>query len=653
MVEQAVQTAASARIAGNVPGHRLTDDEIHWFHEGTYHRSYRKLGAHPGESEGVTGTWFTLWAPAARAVGVALDRNGWDGSRHPLQRVPESGLWSGFLPDVGEGTLYKYDIEGADGIRRLKADPYAFRCEVKPNTASIVTVLDGFRWTDKAWQRRKKPAYERPLLIYEVHLGSWKRKPNGEYMTYAELADELVDYAADLGYTHIELLPLAEHPFDRSWGYQATGYYAVTSRFGTPHDFMRFVDRCHARGLGVIMDWVPGHFVRDDHGLREFDGTPLYEHADPQTADRPGWGTLGFDYGKPEVRSFLISNALFWMDVYHIDGLRVDAVTSMIRLDFDKPQGAWRPNARGGYEHDEAIELLRKTNEAVFLAYPNALMMAEESSAWPLVTAPVEAGGLGFNYKWNMGWMNDTLRYFEADPIDRQYHQGLLTFPVMYAYAENFTLPLSHDEVVHGKRSLLHKMPGDILQKFAGWRALLAYWIGCPGKKLLFMGSEFGQFDEWKDESQLDWFLLDDYDTHRKALAYSRALFALYRQEKALWQMDHSPGGFEWIDHLDHAQNVIAYIRRGRSKRETVIIVCNFSPIAREGYRIGVPSPGEYGVLLNSDASEFGGSGRWPAASYRAEKTAWHGHRHSVELALPPLSVVMLKRIVKRGAMLG
>ena len=627
----------------------LTADEIHWFHEGTYHQSYRKMGAHPATEDGKSGVRFNVWAPNAREVRLASDYNGWNGENDRFERLPDSGLWTLFVPDIGEGTLYKYEIVTPEGETILKADPYAYYAEVRPKTASVVTSLEGFEWTDKAWLRSRKSPYEQPMLIYEVHLGSWKKHEDGTLLTYRELAEQLVDHVAELGYTHIELMPLAEHPYDRSWGYQATGYFAVTSRFGTPRDFMYFVDRCHNRGIGVIMDWVPGHFTRDAHGLRLFDGTPLFEHYDPMVADRPGWGTLGFDYGKPEVRTFLISNALFLLEVFHLDGIRIDAVTSMIRRDFEKPDGRWVPGAGGGREDTDAIELLRKLNQAVFLAQPNALMMAEESSAWPLVTAPIEDGGLGFNYKWNMGWMNDTLKYMETDPVHRQYHQNLLTFPICYAYSENFVLPFSHDEVVHGKRSLLHKMPVDYELKFAGLRALLGYWLTFPGKKLLFMGSEFGQFDEWKDETQLDWFLLD-YPLHFKMLQFTKHVNRLYLQEKSLWQLDHQMEGYEWIDHRDHAQNVIVYMRKAKAKNDFIIVICNFSPVTRQGYRIGVPSRGSYMELLNSDDVSFGGTGIVTNGFHKAEKAGWHDQPYSLELTLPPLSVILLKKSKRSGA---
>jgi 1,4-alpha-glucan branching enzyme len=624
-----------------------TPEQVYLFHEGSYYRSYEMMGAHPVTESGKSGVRFTVWAPNAQAVRLASDFNNWDGAGHSFERVHDSGIWSSFVEGLQEGTLYKYEIITPQGDKILKADPFAFQSEVRPRTASVVASLSGYRWKDGGWIRKRKSTYERPLLIYEVHLGSWKKNAEGEFLTYVELADELVDYVAELGYTHIELMPLTEHPYDRSWGYQTTGYYSVTSRYGSPQEFMYFVDRCHSRNIGVIMDWVPGHFTRDAHGLRQFDGTPVFEHADPLISDRPGWGTLGFDYGKPEVRSFLVSNAIFWMDVFHIDGLRIDAVTSMVRRDFDKPHGSWRANSEGGWEDKEAVSLLQKLNEEVFISFPNALMMAEESSAWPLVTAPVETGGLGFNYKWNMGWMNDTLNYFETDPVLRKNYQNLLTFPIAYAYSENFTLPFSHDEVVHGKKSLLNKMPGDMFTKFAGLRALLGYWISFPGKKLLFMGSEFGQFDEWKDETQLDWFLLGDYETHAKTLQYTKRLNELYLEEKAFWQLDHVREGYEWIDHLDHDQNVIVYMRSAKAKGDSIIVICNFSPVQRDGYRVGVPAAGTYVELLNSDDVRFGGSGRVTDGFHETDKTGCHDRKQSIVLTLPPMSVIFLKRMKK------
>ncbi|RXZ81525.1 1,4-alpha-glucan branching protein GlgB [Paenibacillaceae bacterium] len=625
---------------------KLLPEDVYLFHEGNLTQSYRMLGAQPAVHEGTAGVRFTVWAPHAKAVGLAADFNGWEGDTAQLMRYGSSGLWTIFVEGLPEGTTYKYEIVTARGEKLLKADPCAFQAEVRPQTASVVRFLDGYRWRDRKWIRGRKPPYERPVNIYEVNLVSWRKREDGSLYTYRELAGELLDYVVEMGYTHLELMPLTEYPYDLSWGYQATGYFAATSRFGAPHDLMYFVDECHRRGIGVILDWVPAHFAKDAHGLRQFDGYPLYEHDDPLIAEKPGWGTLGFDYSKPEVRSFLISSALFWLDVFHMDGLRVDAVTSMLLRDFEKRE--WRPNAQGGREDPDAVRFLQELNEAVFRQFPHALMMAEESSAWPGVTAPTDRGGLGFNYKWNMGWMNDTLKYFELDPIVRASNQALLTFPVAYAYEENFALPLSHDEVVHGKKSLLGKMPGSYEQQFAGLRTLLGYWMSFPGKKLLFMGGEFGQFAEWKDKEQLDWLLLD-YEMHQKMQHYTRTINQLYKQEKALWQFDHLPAGYSWIDHRDHVQNVIVYMRMGRSRGERVIVIGNMSPVERGDYRIGVPSAGEYAILLNSDDRSFGGTGSLADHAITAEKVPWHGYKHSIVLQLPPLSVLWLKRkIAKR-----
>ena len=626
----------------------IRSEDVFLFHEGTLYESYRLLGSHVvrGLNKEIAGTRFTVWAPHAQAVGVAMDRNHWDGTVHGLERVPQSGLWTGYIEGVGEGTLYKYEIIGSSGEKLLKADPYAFECELRPLTASVVRDIEGYQWRDKSWVRKRKALYDQPMNIYEVHLGTWKYSEAGELLTYRELAGALLDYVVEMGYTHIELMPLTEHPYDLSWGYQVTGFYAATSRFGSPQDLMYLIDECHNRGVGVILDWVPAHFAKDAHGLRQFDGQPLFEHEDPLIAEKPGWGTLGFDYSKPEVRSFLISNALFWMEKYHVDGLRVDAVTSMLLRDFEKTE--WRPNEEGGREDKDAIYFLQKLNETVFGTFPHTLMMAEESSAWPLVTAPVEQGGLGFNYKWNMGWMNDTLSYFELDPILRAGKQSLLTFPIAYAYTDNFVLPLSHDEVVHGKKSLLDKMPGSYEQKFAGLRTLLAYWLSFPGKKLMFMGGEFGQFIEWKDQAELDWLLLD-YEMHQRMQHFTRTVNGLYLQEKALWQLDHEPSGFEWIDHEDHIQNIIVYMRRGKRNGETLIIICNFAPVERQGYRIGVPTAGAYYELLNTSDAEFGGEGQTSQEPYQTDKLPWHDRKFSLELTLPPMSVIWLKKNRGRG----
>ncbi len=624
----------------------LSDHDLFLFHEGTLHRSYLSMGAHVAVSEScAAGVRFAVWAPRAAEVSVVGDFNGWDPAAHPLSRASQ-GVWSGFVEGACEGAAYKYAVKTQDGEWKFKADPYAFFTEVRPKSASIVYDLAGYRWKDALYRKRMERAahYERPMNIYEVHLGTWKTKEDGSPLTYDELAVELVEYAADLGYTHIELLPIAEHPYDRSWGYQATGFFAATSRFGTPKQFMAFVDRCHQRGLGVILDWVPGHFGKDDHGLRRFDGTPTFEPDDERLAEKLEWGTLAFDFGKPEVRSFLISNALFWMDLFHIDGLRVDAVASMLYLNFGKPRERHIYNRYGGEENLEAIQFIKDLNAAVFRHYPQALMMAEDSTAWPLVTAPVHDGGLGFNYKWNMGWMNDMLKYMEEDPIHRKFHHERITFSFFYAFSENYVLPFSHDEVVHGKKSLLGKMPGDYWQKFANLRLLLAYMIAHPGKKLLFMGCEIGMFSEWKDLEQLDWHLLD-YPMHAATRDYVRELNGFYKRQPALWEQDRSMDGFRWISPHDREQSVVSFLRRGREPNEELIVVCNFTPEVRRDYRIGVPRPGVYRELFNTDAERYGGSGVSAGGRIAAEGLPWHDQAYSISVDLPPLGAVMLKRM--------
>ncbi|WP_248925513.1 1,4-alpha-glucan branching protein GlgB [Paenibacillus hamazuiensis] len=629
-----------------------SSEDLYLFHEGSLYHSYRMLGAHFMTWNGIAGVRFAVWAPHARAVRVAGDFNGWDGRKHPMAKVSTWGVWSAFIPGVSEGQYYKYEIETAQGTTIWKADPYAFYSELKPGTASRVYELAGYEWNDGAWfeAKRERSSYNSPMLIYEVHLGTWKKHPDGTFRTYRELADDLVAYAVEMGYTHIELLPLAEHPYDRSWGYQATGYYSVTSRFGTPKDFMYFVDRCHQSGLGVIMDWVPGHFVKDDHGLRLFDGQPLYEPEDPRLADKKEWGTLAFDFSKPEVVCFLISNAVFWMEQFHIDGLRVDAVASMLSLNFMKPREEWIKNRHGGDEHLDAIAFLKKLNETVFAYFPDCLMMAEDSSDWPLVTTPVYTGGLGFNYKWNMGWMNDMLKYMEVDPYFRRGSHRKLTFSFMYTYSENYVLPLSHDEVVHGKKSLLNKMPGDYWQKFANLRALYGYMMAHPGKKLLFMGGEFGQFDEWKDLEDIDWEMIEQYDSHRNMFQYTRDLNRLYRTEPSLWELDHRPEGFEWIDPHDDQQSIVTFMRKAKDPSDFIVFVCNFTPVVHHGYRIGVPMPGEYIEFFNSDMEKYGGSGVCNPAGLKANKLPWHNRPYSIEMTIPPLGAVWLKPVRSAAA---
>lgn len=627
----------------------MSDQELFLFHEGTNYRSYQLLGAHVAAVDGLSGVRFAVWAPDAQRVGVIGEFNNWDGRRHLLEKISTCGIWGLFIPGLKAGDIYKYEIVTAGGEILHKADPVAFAAEIRPKTASMVASLGRYAWQDEQWQaaKAKQSAYEQPINIYEVDLGSWKLGPDRRRLTYRELAPALAGYAVSMGYTHIELLPVAEHPFDGSWGYQATGYYAVTSRYGSPEDFMYFVDYCHQQGIGVILDWVPGHFCKDAHGLARFDGTTLYEYADERRSENRGWGTLNFDLGRPEVMSFLISNAIFWMDVYHIDGLRIDAVANILYLNYGREEGEWSPNRQGGTENLEGIRFLRCLHEAVFASYPQALMIAEDSTAWPLVTKPTFAGGLGFNFKWNMGWMNDMLRYMELEPIHRQFHHNLLTFSFMYAFSENFVLPLSHDEVVHGKRSLLNKMPGDYWQKFANLRAFYAYMMAHPGKKLLFMGGEFGQFIEWNYQDSLDWHLLE-YDMHGKLHNYVRDLNHFYLANPALWQNDYDWNGFSWIDCEDRRQSVLVFKRQGKKDGDWVIVVLNFTPVVRHGYRIGVPAADYYLEEFNSDNPAFGGSGQGNPGKLKPEPEPWQQQAHSLVLTLPPLAAVYLKPVAAK-----
>ncbi|RAP78064.1 1,4-alpha-glucan branching protein GlgB [Paenibacillus montanisoli] len=621
----------------------LSTRDLYLFNKGNLFHSYRTFGAHSVRKGNKRGVRFTVWAPNAKQVRVVGSFNEWNGVEHAMELIGETGVWSLFIPKLKPGTIYKYEIFTKDGNRLLKSDPFAYQSELRPSTASVVAEGFDFKWNDGDWQQRKleDSPYREAMLTYEVHLGSWRNRGKEQFWTYEEMADALVDYVVDMGYTHIELLPLTEHPLDQSWGYQATGYFSPTSRYGTPKQLMHLVDRCHQRGIGVILDWVPGHFCKDDHGLRLFDGTPIYEGKDWKRAEKPLWGTLAFDFGCTEVQSFLISNAIYWMDVFHIDGLRVDAVASMIDLHFDKPQELLTYNAFGGKENTDALRFLKRLNETVFQYFPGALMIAEDSSAWPDVTAPTYMGGLGFNFKWNMGWMNDMLRYMALDPNDRRHHHNLITFSLLYAFSENFVLPLSHDEVVHGKRSLLNKMSGTYEQKFAQLRLFYGYWMTHPGKKLLFMGGEWGQFDEWKDAEDLDWELLD-YDSHGSMHRYVKALNHQYLQQPSLWERDCDPGGFEWIDVHNAEQSIIVFLRRGQASHEFSVIVCNFSYHGYSDYRIGVPEPGEYRIALHSEAAAFGGV-LTDVPEVRYSKTApWHGRPCSITLDLPPLSFQML-----------
>ncbi|MFZ5969716.1 MAG: 1,4-alpha-glucan branching protein GlgB [Bacillota bacterium] len=622
----------------------LNSHELFLYHQRVHPTLYRMLGAHFIEQDGVRGVRFAVWAPNAQKVSVVGDFNHWDGSHHVMSKIHDSAVWSIFIPGLQKYDLYKFEILTSAGDILLKADPYGFYAEHRPETASKLYPLDDYHWHDQEWHHRKanEKIHQQPINIYEVHLGSWKQKADGLPYTYRELTEELVEYVYCMGYTHIEIMPISEHPFDGSWGYQSTGYFAVTSRYGTPDDFKFFVDRCHQKGIGVILDWVPGHFCKDVHGLSEFDGTPLYESTDHLLSDNPQWGTSNFDFSKPEVVNFLISNALFWFDVYHIDGLRVDAVACMLYLDYGKETGQWKPNKFGGRENLEAVAFMRELNEQVFQHYPNALMIAEESTAWPLVSKPTYLGGLGYNFKWNMGWMNDMLKYMEMDPIHRKWHHHLLTFSFMYAFSENFILPLSHDEVVHGKKSLLDKMSGDYWMKFASLRTFYAYMLAHPGKKLLFMGGEFGQFIEWRYQEGLDWCLLD-FDMHHKLHQYVKMMNHFYKAHPPLWEQDHDWSGFEWIDPNNYSQSIITFIRKAKNDKDFLIIIINFAPVAYEKYRVGVPEPWEYKEIFNSDAEEYGGSGVINSLDKTAEKILWNNQPYSMELRIPPLGAVYLK----------
>jgi 1,4-alpha-glucan branching enzyme len=621
---------------------QLTDFDLHLFNEGRLYGAQRALGAHPLEVESVAGVRFAVWTPNAERVSVVGGFNAWDGRRHAMRSRGSSGVWEIFIPGIAPGDRYKFEIrKRSSGETLLKTDPYAQAYDLRPGNASVIAHPASHRWTDAAWLERRVTWdwQHEPLNAYEVHLGSWRRGPDGEFLTYQRIAYELAPYVRSLGYTHVELLPVSEHPLDASWGYQTTGYFAPTSRFGTPDDFRAFVDHMHGAGIGVIVDWVPAHFPRDDWALARFDGTPLYEHEDPQLGEHPDWGTYIFNYGRPEVRSFLISSALHWLEEFHLDGLRVDAVASMLYLDYSRKPGQWRPNRYGGRENLEAIDFLKSLNVAVHERCPGALTIAEESTAWPNVTRPTYVGGLGFSMKWSMGWMNDTLRYAQLDPIHRSYHHDALTFSQLYAYSENFVLPLSHDEVVHGKRSLLDKMPGDAWRKFAGVRLFATYQMTHPGKKLMFMGDEFAQGTEWDASRQLAWELLDAA-WHRGVQACVRDLNRLYAELPALHHYDFERRGFEWIDCNDAVQSVISFVRR--SDDAFVVIVLNFTPVPRHGYRIGVPRGGEYRELFNSDAAHYGGSNVGNLGQLRAEDAHYMGRPHSLPLTLPPLAGLII-----------
>jgi len=621
----------------------LSDYDLHLLKEGTHYRNYEKLGSHVRVIDGVRGVHFAVWAPNAKRVSLIGDFNHWNGLRHPMRFHPGAGIWEIFIPGLGEETLYKFEIKWRRfGFKVQKTDPYAFYFERRPKTAAIVYDINKYQWRDENWMRGRaaKNGLDAPMSIYEVHLGSWMRAPEegDRYLTYRELAHKLVDYVKQLGYTHIELLPVTEHPYDGSWGYQTVGYFAPTSRHGEPDEFMYFVDYCHRNGVGVILDWVPAHFPKDGHGLAYFDGTHLYEHSDPRKGEHQDWGTLIFNYARNEVRNYLLGNALFWLEKYHIDGLRVDAVASMLYLDYSRKEGQWLPNIHGGRENLEAIDFIKKFNELVHQQHPGAITFAEESTSWPLVSRPTYDGGLGFDFKWNMGWMNDTLTYFKEDSINRKYHHGKLTFSLMYAFSENFVLPLSHDEVVYGKKSIAGKMPGDLWQQMANLRLLYGWMWTHPGKKLLFMGSEFGQWREWNHDRQLDWWLTDQPE-HKGVMLWLRDLNRAYREQPALFEQDFVAAGFQWIDGNDYDQSIVTFLRWPESG-PPVLVACNFTPVPREGYRVGVPMGGAWREILNSDSATYGGSGVGNMGRVHAHDTPWHGRSHSVCLTLPPLSMV-------------
>jgi 1,4-alpha-glucan branching enzyme len=642
--------------AANAGGHWILDDPYRFgpvlgsvddylLVEGTHRRLYERLGAHIIEHEGAQGVHFAVWAPHARRVSVVGDFNGWDGRRSQMRKRIDSGLWEIFIPGQGEGAVYKYEIIGQGGdLLPLKADPFGFGSELRPSTASVVARTDRFQWHDQAHMRARGEgdARRRPMSTYELHLGSWRHHHHGGFWSYDEIADALIPYVVDLGFSHIELMPITEHPLDDSWGYQPIGLFAPTRRFGDPAAFARFVDRAHQAGLGVIMDWVPAHFPVDAHGLAHFDGTALYEHADPRRGFHPDWNTAIFDFGRREVANVLLANALYWLDVFHIDGLRVDAVASMLYLDYSREAGEWLPNAQGGRENREAEAFIKELNTLVYANHPGAVTIAEESTSWPGVTTPAHAGGLGFGFKWNMGWMNDSLDYMSKDPVHRRFHHDRLTFGLLYAFSENFVLPLSHDEVVHGKGSIIDRMPGDDWQKFAGLRAYYGFMWGYPGKKLLFMGQEFGQRSEWNFRWELDWFLLG-YEPHRQISAAVRDLNHLYRDNGALHARDCEGEGFRWVVADDADQSILAWLRFGGPDDPPVAVVCNFTPVPRWGYRIGLPTAGRWVEIFNSDARDYGGSGLGNHGAVQAENIGAHGLPASAEILVPPLSTVYFR----------
>ena len=624
----------------------ISEFDLYLLAEGTHYRAYEKLGAHLTEKDGKRGVQFAVWAPNAKRVSIIGDFNNWNPAA-AIMRPTAAGIWEGFVPDIGQGATYKYHVESRLRNYKVdKADPYGFAAEIRPKTASCVWSLDSYSWHDDSWMtnRVKNNSLGSPISFYEVHLGSWKRvsEEGNRWLTYRELAPLLADYVHDAGFTHAELLPVMEHPFDGSWGYETTGYFAPTSRFGTPDDFMYLVDYLHQRGIGVVLDWVPAHFPKDEAGLGYFDGSHLYEHEDPRQGEHPDWNTFVFNYGRNEVQNFLISNALFWMDKYHVDGLRVDAVASMLYLDYGRREGEWIPNRYGGKENIDAIHFLRTLNEHVYGAFPDAMMIAEESTSWPQVSRPIYLGGLGFGLKWNMGWMHDVLNYMSQDPVFRNYHHNEITFSLVYAFAENFVLPFSHDEVVYGKGSMIRKMPGDDWQKFANLRLLYGFMFGHPGKKLLFMGDEFGQWSEWNHDASLEWHL-PEQPSHAGLKRWVRDLNTLYRGEPLLHTMDFNPAGFEWVDCKDFQRSIISFLRRGQNPNDQLLFVCNFTPVARQNYRVGVPLEGYWKEILNSDAPLYGGSGQGNFGGLSTVPLPIHGRPFSLNMTLPPLGIVIFR----------
>lgn len=624
---------------------QITDFDNYLFHEGKNYNSYRFMGAHPTTEKRKRGVKFTVWAPKASSVYVVGDFSDFKPlEEYKLEKITDMGIWSLFIPGIAPGVKYKYYIVnqwGTNGV--YKADPYAMESEVRPNTASIVKEDIKFKWTDRKWinKRNKTDVYESPVNIYEVHLGSWRKNGN-EFLTYSELAEKLTNYVVEMGYTHVELMPLVEHPLDASWGYQGIGYYSPTSRYGTAEELKELINCLHKNDIGVILDWVPGHFCKDEHGLYMFDGSPTYEYEEGWKADNKGWGTFNFDLGRPEVKSFLISNALYWIREFHIDGLRVDAVSNILYLNYGRNDGEWIPNIYGGNGCLEGIQFLKDLNSAVSSEFDNVMMIAEESTAWPNVCKPIEEGGLGFNFKWNMGWMNDTLEYVELDAIYRKYHHNNLTFSMMYNYSENFILPISHDEVVHGKKSLLNKMWGDYWRKFSGLRLYLAYMIGHPGKKLLFMGSEFGQFIEWREYEELEWKLIDEFDMHKKVNGFCKDLNNFYKENKSLWELDYNPEGFKWIDADNNDQSILVFMRNGKEEKDTLIFICNFTPEVYNDFTIGVPYYANYKEKFNTDKKEYGGSGQTMDEVMVAKNKKYHNMPYSINVKVPPMAITVL-----------